>query len=482
MRPTARFLLGDAVREVGSLDPTMTVLDYLRTVERLTGTKEGCAEGDCGACTVVLGEPRGDGMVWRAVNACVLFWPVLDGCQVLTVEHLRGPGGRLHPAQQAIVAHHASQCGFCTPGFVMSLAALRQSGEAPDRAGMAEALAGNLCRCTGYRPIVEAGLEACPGGTADAAQDRATADRLAALDTTAPLAIDAHGSRYIAPVAVDALADAYVADPDAVLVAGGTDVGLWVTKQHRRLSSLIALDRVRGFDRITQTATAIQIGAGATYQDALPALERHYPDFGALIRRIGSRQIRNCGTLGGNVANGSPIGDTMPALLALDTTLLLRRGDRRRHVALDEFYTGYRQTVLQPGEFVERIDVKLPEPDSIFRAYKIAKRFDQDISGVCAAFALRLDSGIVRGIRIAFGGMAATPSRARSVEAALLGQPWTEASVRAAARALAAAFAPIGDMRASAAYRRLLAGNLLWKFYLETTSPDTRTRLSEIAA
>jgi xanthine dehydrogenase small subunit len=465
MRDTLHFRLGSEDRTLRDVDPTMTVLEYLRGPERLCGTKEGCAEGDCGACTVVLVDAAGR---HQAVNACVLFLPALDGRQLLTVEHLAAADGTLHPVQQAMVDHHGSQCGFCTPGFVMSLVALRTEAK-PDRVAINEALAGNLCRCTGYRPIVDAALEVCTGGE--------TTAPVALPATEGTLALTHAGKRSFSPRSTDELSRILLDHPEAVIVAGGTDVGLWVTKQHKTLPVTVSLDAVADMQRVEETGGTIRIGAGATYQDALPLLEQHYPDFSAMIRRIGSRQIRNRGTIGGNIANASPIGDSPPALLALDATLVLRRGDVRRTVKLDAFFTGYRRTVLAPGEFIERIDVPVPARGEVFRCYKVSKRFDQDISAVCGAFRLRLEDGIVRDIRIGFGGMAATPARPRAVEDALTGRPWTEATIRLAQAVMDDAFSPLSDMRASSAYRRILARNLLLKCFLETSDETATTRL-----
>ena len=478
-RDTVRFLLGHEKRALKDIDPTQTVLEYLRGTERLCGTKEGCAEGDCGACTVVLGEAGPGGMAYKAVNACVLFVPALDGRQLITVEHLRGPGGALHPVQQAMVDCHGSQCGFCTPGFVMSLFALYHAHRALDRTEIDLALAGNLCRCTGYRPIVAAAAQSCAGPVADgfAAAKARTLQQLAALRAPGMLALEFDGRRFFAPNSVAALADLLAAHPDAVILAGGTDVGLWVTKQHRSLDVVISLEAVAGLADVTQTATYIQIGAGASYEAAHDVLATAYPDLGMLIRRIGARQVRNRGTIGGNVANGSPIGDTMPALIALGASVVLRRGGEQRCLALEDFYLGYRRTALQPGEFVERIDVPLPKPAMRFAAYKISKRPEQDISAVCAAFRLELEGGRVRGMRIGLGGVAATPFRAVGVENILQGQAWTEAAIRAAMAELDRAIAPISDMRSTAAYRSAVARNLLYKFFLETTSSVMRTRL-----
>ena len=490
MRQTIRFLLGGEERTIRDLPPTMTVLDWLRAHGgdgggRACGSKEGCAEGDCGACTVVLGEPDGDAVRYRAVNACILFVPALDGRQLLTVEHLRAPDGGLHPVQRAMVEHHGSQCGFCTPGFVMSLFALYHAGTQATRPAVNDALAGNLCRCTGYRPIVDAALASCDGSASDrfAADAAATAERLRAMEGDSPLAISRDGARYAVPRSSDQVAALLTERPDSTLVAGGTDVGLWVTKQHKSLPSVIALDRVADLATVAEADGVLSIGAGVVYEDALAALARHWPDFGLLLRRLGSRQIRNRGTMGGNVANASPIGDTPPALIALDATLVLRNGDDRRPMPAEDFFRGYRQTALAKGEFLERIEIPLPAPGELFATYKVSKRFDQDISAVCAAFRLRLADGRVDDIRIAYGGMAAVPKRTTATEQTLGGRHWNRASVAAAMQALEEELSPISDMRASAAYRKLVAGNLLLRFLLETASDEKApARLAELAA
>jgi xanthine dehydrogenase small subunit len=466
MRNAITFHLGNETRTVRDADPTMTVLEYLRGPERMTGTKEGCAEGDCGACTVVVVDRHGQ---HQAVNACIMFLPALDGKQLLTVEHLSAAGDPLHAVQQAMVDLHGSQCGFCTPGFVMSIYAMTAEG-APDRAAVNEALAGNLCRCTGYRPIVDSAFAAC-----------AEAPLLPPPDLPAPakqsLALTHGTATAFAPRSVAELADVLRQHPDAVIVAGATDVGLWVTKQHQRLDKTVALDAVTDMSAVSEAGTTIQIGAAATYTQALPMLERHFPDFGALIRRIGSRQIRNRGTIGGNIANASPVGDTPPVLLALDAELVLRKGARQRTLPLEYFFTGYRKTALEPGEFIERIDVPLSRNGDAFRCYKISKRFDQDISSICAAFRLRLMDGLIADIRLCFGGMAATPLRLHNIESVLTGRPWTEATICATQDMLDSAMQPLSDMRASAAYRRIVARNLLMKFFLETARTEALTRL-----
>ena len=476
-----RFVLGGELRELDDVDPNLTVLRYLREVERRTGTKEGCAEGDCGACTVVLGELEGGVVRYRAVNSCIQFVPVLDGKQLITVEDLQGPDGALHPVQAALVECHGSQCGFCTPGIVMSLFALLRADAQPSPQAIDDALAGNLCRCTGYRPIVEAARRMYEGGRDDrfSAAEAQVARLLRSLRRRDTFAFAARGRRYLAPRTGDALARLLRRHPQARLLAGGTDIGLWVTKEHRDLDILIYTGEVKELKQLRQGRARIEIGAAVPYREAMGVLAARFPPFGELLRRFACVQIRNLGTLGGNIANASPIGDTMPALIALGSSVILRRGAKRRELALEDFFTGYRETALGAGEFIERIDIPLEPAERRFAVYKISKRFDQDISGLLGAFSARLGGGRARQVRICFGGMAATPKRARAAEGALEGSDWSAAALEIAARALEADFEPISDMRASADYRMLVAKNLLRKFWMETTGSvgDVNTAL-----
>ncbi|MFT4069588.1 xanthine dehydrogenase small subunit [Paraburkholderia sp.] len=481
---TIRFYHQGSVREVAGVPATRTVLQHLREDLRCTGTKEGCAEGDCGACTVVVGEldARG-GLALKAVNACIQFLPTLDGRALFTVEDLRAANGALHPVQQALVDCHGSQCGFCTPGFVMSMWALYENQPAgaglPARDEINAALSGNLCRCTGYRPIVEAAQKMFdyaqhPRVALDRETVVATLRALRRTDTFEYHAPDARGasfgaSAFYAPVTLDAFATLRAQHPDARIVAGSTDVGLWVTKQFRALGDVLYVGNVAELKAIARDAQTLTIGAAATLEDAFAALAADYPELAELWTRFASRPIRNAGTLGGNVANGSPIGDSMPALFALGAEVVLRRARATRTLPLDAFYTGYQKTALAAGEFVTALRVPRPAGDLRFRTYKVSKRYDQDISAVCAAFALHLaEDGAIRAARVAFGGMAATPKRAAQTEAALNGARWNEATARRAMDALAADYQPLTDMRASSAYRLKVARNLLWRFYLET--------------
>ncbi len=478
MPGTIRFLLNGEVREVAGADPTRTLLEWLREDARRTGTKEGCAEGDCGACTVVVGELVEDAVRWRAVNACILFLPVLDGRALITVEGL-SKDGELHPVQRAMVETHGSQCGFCTPGFIMTLTAMWLNGGEQDPVKINDALAGNLCRCTGYGPIIAAAQ--AMGGRSSATADTAVADQLKALSRETPLDLDftdrfsGARRRYLAPRSADELAQVLSAYPRATVLAGGTDVGLWVTKQHRSLDVVVSLNEAADLRAIRETDEAIEIGAGARYSDAYGRLAKLWPDFGEVLRRLGSTLIRNSGTIGGNIANGSPIGDSPPLLIALGATLTLRQGETTRSMPLEDYFLAYGKQDRQPGEFVLSVSIPKPKPGAVFRACKISKRFDQDISALCGAFHLSMDGDRVTSARIAFGGMAATPKRAAACEAALTGQSFDEATLDRALAALDSDFAPISDMRASAAYRSAAARGLLRKLWLETNGDAVGT-------
>ena len=462
-----RFVHRGQVVEVGDVAPTTSVLTWLREHARCTGTKEGCNEGDCGACTVLVGSLQADGQVgWKPVNSCIQFLPTLDGQALLTVEDLGGN----HPAQQAMVACHGAQCGFCTPGFVMSLAACRaRHAQAPSRAQIADDLSGNLCRCTGYRPILDAG-ERMFEAPAPALGDGQTAAALQALRADPPLRLDG-ATPFHAPRTLADLAALRAAKPQATLLAGSTDIGLWVNKQFRPLGEIIFLGAVAELQAIGVADGILTIGAGASLEAAWAALVTHWPAARDMGRRFASRPVREAGTMGGNVANGSPIGDSAPVLIALGASLVLRRGDAQRTLPLADFYLGYMQNQLQPGEFVEAIQVPLPGPGEVLRAEKLSKRFDCDISGLAAGLWLKLDGAQVVDARFAFGGMAATVCRAAGAEAAVRGQPWTEATLTAAQTALDGDFKPLSDLRASAGYRQRAARALLQRLWL-ATRPD----------
>jgi xanthine dehydrogenase small subunit len=464
-----RFLLNGKPWCEADAPPTMTVLDWLRTRARLTGTKEGCAEGDCGACTIVLARLVDGGLQYRAVNSCLMMLPQIDHCAVLTVEGLAMPDGSLHAVQQAMIDTDATQCGFCTPGFVMAMFAFFRGREPADDELIHEALAGNLCRCTGYRAIVEACRRTARAGSGCfTPAEAATVDELA---RTVPCTRYRQGAQaYLAPRSLDELHSALAQSPDAVLLAGGTDLGLRVSKDREPLALVIATEGVEELRRITADAEALELGGAVTYTDALPHLDRHFPSFGALVRRIGSRQIRNLGTIAGNLATASPIGDTLPCLIALGATVSLISRAGERALPVESFITGYRKTALAPGELIAAIRIPFVPPGHDFAVYKVSKRFDQDISTVIAAFLLERQQGKVRALRAAYGGMAARPMRAARLEAALTGRPWTSAWLADVDSLIARDFTPLSDHRGGAAYRLRAAAGLLRRFQHETSS------------
>ncbi len=469
---TIRFILDGEPVEIANVEPTRTVLQFLREDRRLKGSKEGCAEGDCGACTVVVRQLDSDGkMQCRAINSCIQFLPTLDGKELVTIEAL-ADGDKLHPVQEAMVRNHGSQCGFCTPGFVMSLYALYENNPDPGRRDIDDALSGNLCRCTGYRPIVAAASKMHAAEWSKATDRTAELKKLQRNDM---LQLEHNGRRFLAPCDSDEFAACLARYPDATILAGGTDVGLWVTKQHRELTTVIYSGNVAELKLANIGARHIEIGAAVPLTDAIPLIVQHYPGLDEMFRRFASPPIRNAGTLGGNITNGSPIGDSMAALLVLDAQLVLRCGDTEREISIGDFYHDYMVNDLQPGEFLVRVRIPLPQGDELVRSHKWSKRFDQDISAVCTAYRLQLEGNRVASFRMACGGMAATVKRAFETERALDGRPWTEASVAHACQQLGKDFSPIGDMRASADIRLRATQNLLRRFYAESQDAALQT-------
>lgn len=479
-----QLLLNQALRTEHALDPILTVLNYLREHLGKPGTKEGCASGDCGACTVVIGELSTDNdgaehLRYRSINACLTFVASLHGKQLISVEDLKHQG-QLHSVQKAMVECHGSQCGFCTPGFVMSLFALQKNSSEANTHQAHEALAGNLCRCTGYRPILAAAEQACTQREPDQFDQRQT-ETIARLRAIAPKEtgeLNSGDKRCLVPLTVSNLADLYNAYPQARLLAGGTDLALEVTQLHRTLPVMIYVGNIEEMKRIEHFDDRIEIGAATSLTDCYAALTAEYQDFGELLQRFASLQIRNQGTLGGNIGNASPIGDSPPLLIALGAQIVLCKGEVRRTLALEDYFIDYRVTARQESEFIEKIIVPKANDRQAFRAYKVSKRLDDDISAVCAAFRLQVENGAVVDARVAFGGMAAIPKRAAACEHALIGAPWTSATVERACAALAEDFTPLSDFRASKEYRLLSAQNLLRKYFIELQTPHIETRVT----
>ena len=494
-RPITFFFRGEC-RQVQNIAPTMTVLQFLREYvdadkTRQTGTKEGCAEGDCGACTVVIGELIDQQLHLYSVNACIQFLPTLDGKALFTVEDLQQmlPSSyelALHPVQQAMVENHGSQCGFCTPGFIMSLWSMYENeAQVPSRDIITDYLSGNLCRCTGYRPILEAAQKSYDYPKVKLEQQKMI-DLLKSMQDLGDLNFDYRGQQFFSSKSLSTFAQLRQDYPQARIVAGSTDVGLWVTKMGRDLGDILYIGQVSELKNIQVADDLLRIGANVSLSHALAKITEYYPNFKELMRRFASMPIKNAGTLGGNIANGSPIGDSMPALITLDTRLVLRCGEQSREILLEDFYLDYQKTALQIGEFVESILIPIRDHQQSFKfaTYKIAKRFEQDISAVCAAFSCELDSTqTIKTINIAFGGMAAIPKRALHVEKLLLGQIMTPELVQQAQQALTLDYQPLNDGRASAAYRLQVAQNCLQRFYIEQIQTEkTISRIDDLIA
>lgn len=485
-RNDIRFLLNGEEKTLSDVKATLTLLDYLRIEQRLTGTKEGCAEGDCGACTVLVGRLQNGALHYETVNACIRFLASLNGCHIVTIEHLAGPNGRLHPVQEAMVEYHGSQCGFCTPGFVMSLYALWMANPEPNALEVETAVQGNLCRCTGYEPIVKAALAVNQYGTP--ANDYLTREReeltkrLTAIALTTRIETGPEDDRAILPLDVADLAQVLADNPEATIVAGSTDVGLWVTKFMRPISPVVFITHLEELKDISLTDDALTIGAGVTYSESQAAIGEAFPHLSEYWDRIAGWQVRNMGTIGGNIANGSPIGDTPPVLISLGAEVTLASAKGSRTLPLEEFFIDYGKQDREAGDFVSSIRIPRPTAGQIDAAYKISKRRDEDISSVATGISVTVVDGKITEARIAFGGMAATPKRASAAEAALVGQSWSAAVFDAAAKALSQDFSPLTDWRASADYRQLVAANLLRRFHLEhDTAYDAQANPARLA-
>lgn len=482
IRDHINFLLNDKAIRLTDVSATTTLLDYLRLEQRLCGTKEGCAEGDCGACTILVGRISNDNLIYETVNSCIRFLGSLDGCHIVTIEHLKKPDGTLHPVQQAMVDNHGSQCGFCTPGIVMSLYALWMENPNPNNHDIETALQGNLCRCTGYEPIVKAGQAISNIDTPDndpLVKERADIkQQLLAFRDGARVEVKSKDEHFIVPASLNDFADVRAEYPSSTIVAGSTDVGLWVTKNMRSISPAIFISNLDELHEIDVSANRISLGAGVTYKEMQDVIAEHIPQLKSFWNRIGGMQVRNMGTVGGNIANGSPIGDTPPALIVLGAELYLRRGSEQRKIPIEDFFIDYGKQDREDGDFLQQIDIPIPSPRDLFAVYKISKRRDEDISALCGAFKLQIVDGMITHAKIAFGGMAATPKRATKVEQSLIGKLWTKETVSKASAFFGVDYAPLSDWRASSEYRMLVAKNLLHRFFAEMTSDGNDVQLT----
>jgi xanthine dehydrogenase small subunit len=478
-----KFLLNQSVTVIDQIDPNTTVLDYLREHRYLTGTKEGCASGDCGACTVVIAQVEDKSLVYRSTNACISAIGSLHGKQLITVEDLKQPD-KLHSVQQAMVDCHGSQCGFCTPGFTMSLFALRKNNTTPNKHKIIESLGGNLCRCTGYRPIIDAAERILKCSPTDKFTDTEdwVIEQLNEINDDCPQGrLYDSDKQFFSPRSSDELADLLLEHPEAKLVAGGTDLCLEFTQFLQDVKILVHTGRALDMAQVSLTDDNLELGASVTYSQAADHLVALYPDVKELIERLGSLQIRNQATIAGNIGNASPIGDMPPVLIALGAKLVLRRGKETRVVAVEDYFVKYKVTILQPSEFIEKIIIPRPKPDTQFKVYKISKRLEDDISATCGAFNLRVQNGIVTNIVIAFGGMAEIPKRASYCEQALLNQAWNTQTVERAIEQIVQDFSPISDFRASAEYRLSVSQNMLRRLLLETQHNAKSIRVTQYA-
>ena len=482
MRDHLRFIFNGEQQKLADVAPHTTVLRWLRESKLATGTKEGCAEGDCGACTVVVAELIDGEVRYRAVNSCITLLAGMDGKALITVENLSKKAQSAHPAQRAMAENHGSQCGFCTPGFVMSMYAHLQSDNPPSAR---DTLAGNLCRCTGYGPILDAfaAVDTEESRAHTGFSDQQLLKQLTELHNEDDLTLHSELGSFLSPGSSQSLGQIMLEKPDAQIVAGATDVGLWITKQGQQFETLVALNRVSDLRYVRKNSGWLEIGAAATYSDAQPALTAWHPSLADLIRRIGSTQIRNNGTVVGNIANGSPIGDMPPALIALGATLVISHGDESREIRLQDYFIDYGRQDIRAGEYLRSIRIPPLAHSELFSCYKISKRFEQDISAVSAGFCVDISPiGNVVNMRACYGGMAATPKRAVAVENALMGNPWTPEAVQLAVKELERDFRPLSDWRASANYRLQVAKNLLIKFAIESQGESLNLFHTEVVA
>jgi len=464
---TLKFVWENKIHSISNIDPNETILNYVRLNLKKTGTKEGCAEGGCGACTVVLGDLKNNKIDYQAINSCIAFVPSLEGKQLILVEDLVSKNGALHSVQEAMINYHGSQCGFCTPGFVMSLFAMYKNFSSYNKENIQDSISGNLCRCTGYRPIV------------DAAKSLNNVNRLDQFDknkkkiisllkkiNSENLIIQNRNKKYFSPKNINELKKTIKDNPNSIFLSGGTDLSLNVTKGRKDINNIISLNLIKELKFIKERNGNIEVGAATSLIEFELFIKKYYPDFNAILKRYGSVQIRNVATIAGNIATASPIGDTLPLLLSLDAKVVLQKISKKTILPLNNFFVSYRKTKLKKGQFIHSIIIPIFKKN-IFKAYKISKRIDDDISSVCASFNLEINNKKIKNIKIAYGGMAPIPKRAINCEKTLINSSFSEESFEKAKKNLEKDFSPINDTRATKDYRMEVAKNLLMKCFIE---------------
>jgi len=464
---TLKFVWENKIHSISNIDPNETILNYVRLNLKKTGTKEGCAEGGCGACTVVLGDLKNNKIDYQAINSCIAFVPSLEGKQLILVEDLVSKNGALHSVQEAMINYHGSQCGFCTPGFVMSLFAMYKNFSSYNKENIQDSISGNLCRCTGYRPIV------------DAAKSLNNVNRLDQFDknkkkiisllkkiNSENLIIQNRNKKYFSPKNINELKKTIKDNPNSIFLSGGTDLSLNVTKGRKDINNIISLNLIKELKFIKERNGNIEVGAATSLIEFELFIKKYYPDFNAILKRYGSVQIRNVATIAGNIATASPIGDTLPLLLSLDAKVVLQNISKKAVLPLKNFFVSYRKTKLKKGQFIHSIIIPIFKKN-IFKAYKISKRIDDDISSVCASFNLEINNKKIKNIKIAYGGMAPIPKRAINCEKTLINSSFSEESFEKAKKNLEKDFSPINDTRATKDYRMEVAKNLLMKCFIE---------------
>ena len=468
-----KFIHSGRIIEIRNPDPNETLLNYVRTKLRKTGTKEGCAEGGCGACTIVLGELKNNNINYKAINSCITFLPTLAGKQLILVEDLVSEKNLLHPVQEAMVKYHGSQCGFCTPGFIMSLFSMFKNYSKLKDEVIKDSIAGNLCRCTGYKPIIKAAKSLNNKNKIDSfyKNKKKTISLLKKIGNES-ITIYKKDKRYFAPRYVSELKKILKKNINSQLLSGGTDLSLLVTKERKDINSTIYMNSIKELNYIKKSKGYIEVGATTPLSDFEIYIKKYYPDFNKILKRYGSIQIRNVATVAGNIATASPIGDNLPLLLALDSKIVLQGIKKSKIIPINNFFIGYRKTKLKAGQFIHSIRIPVVDKN-IFKAYKISKRFDDDISSVCAAFNITIENKKIKNIKIAYGGMAAIPKRAINCERLLLNSLINLEIIDKAKNALEKDFSPISDMRASGEYRKIIAKNLLEKCFLEIKEKKT---------